>query len=278
MYHKIGIAIINKVILRTSVCCFCLFAFLSNAQVPQTLDTNETKPFQHSYQEVVNAKYPFLVTSITTKNGQIYRGRLLASDSLDFGRIRLRNNDEVIFHNDSIEDLVWETGGRKDFSHYFGAGTSGLTFFRHQFHYASGYNFMLGWELPSGVFFELPFMMIMEWNNEQNQVANGGVFLEFMGGYRFNRQQSIVHSISGGGGIGQNNGNLKEGFRDPIILSAQYDVEFPLGKKSGASVFSRFQYFPSGNNYGRIILGVNLRFYKPRISEVVAKNKFEYGR
>ncbi|MCC5918223.1 MAG: hypothetical protein JJU02_12965 [Cryomorphaceae bacterium] len=225
-------------------------------------------------QMMMDISYPILVTEIKTFDGRTYRGRLLAEKNSDFYHIVGRSKKAERIPKQSVAELAWTTGDKREYSFYFGYGMYGLSMYNGNILPAYGYQMDIGWELPSDWFLYVPFNMGVDGLYGDEDPVSAFFSLEFYGGYRFNRSGKNFQSLSFGGGLGS---VLFESFSDPgspreppIVFGAQYDYEISTGPNSGLALFTKFQVFPGLNSHTRLILGLTWRFYSIRMSESTA--------
>ncbi|MCH8545595.1 MAG: hypothetical protein LAT54_02580 [Cryomorphaceae bacterium] len=249
-----------------------LIFFLSvdlHAQFDFTEDTNSI--FIDNNQVHIDIMQPLLVTEIVTKDGKIYRGRLLdgprADESSDF-IIQVRRRKPIHIPANSVRQLAWAAGDRRDLNVFSEIGLTAGYASKNSIGFAPGVSGALGIELPYDVLFTFNGSITGLFADE---LYNGrDIFFAFgMGaGYRFNRGESHIQTLA-------LNVDFSSGFydyREPdmfsnydpilqVIFSPTFDYEFPMTSSTGVSLFTRFQYFTQTPEFNHLIFGVAFRFY-----------------
>lgn len=253
------------------VLTFTLFS--SNLEAQYDFSNDEPKNIVvHEAQSQIDFLQPLLVTEIVTKDGRVIRGKLMdgptAENPKDF-IIHVRKKKSISIPQDNVKEYAWAVGDRRDLNLFADVGFSSGFVSRSALGFTPGISSALGFELPYEVLLTLNASITGMFSESLNEGSD--VFFAFgLGtGYRFNRQESHVQTLA-------LNIDFSTGFFNPeqtdpfgarglifhIILSPTFDYEFPMGRTSGVSLFTRFRYFTLMPELSQFVFGVAFRFYK----------------
>lgn len=248
-----------RIIIILFVHCAPLFAQVGNTDMYSTdAEGNE--------QYVIDILYPLYVTEITTNDGRVFRGRLTGSNA-DSYFIDIRSTGELMISRASVKEIAWAVGDRREYNFFttvsFPLAYSGSS----EFGLSPGLNISYGIEFLSNWLVQLDYTASGFFPASQNDVYGVLLSVEGLLGYRFNRNETNFHTLALGGGAALNNFYDEFGQthtlddRYPLVFSALYDYEFPIGEKTGMSMFARFQYFNQNPRRSHVLLGISFRFY-----------------
>ncbi len=258
----------NKITLLSWLLVFIFTSVFLNAQNDYT-DTAEYSTGNNE-QYLIDLFYPLYISEITTNDGLVYRGRIVGVTSHAY-IIDVRVTGEHIVRRESIKEIAWAVGDRRDFNVFTGVGINAGFLRRDAIGTAPGVNISYGYEFSSSWVFQLDYMGSFFYPLG-NAATTEGVALSFelLCGYRFNRNKSSIHTLAMGGGFGYMELFDSDDYfwtqpeqqePSPLVFSLLYDYEFGIGSKTGMSIFSRFQYYNLYPSQPLILLGISFKFY-----------------
>ncbi len=265
---------LKKILIITTIFYFAFDSFgqsvlhKQNELLLSKQSTGEEIASDSINQEMIDYFFPIYITEIRTLDGEIIRGHRQRNVLEDYQSIKTRNNEIVTIENDDIAELSWEIGGRKDFSFFQGLGFTGVLTNFENINLLTGLKLFLGWEFHSDVFIQANYNNSFTplFSNE-NEVFSAMLAGNIQGGYRFNREARVTHSISAG--IGSGFFVYEDGLSFPFTIDASYDIEFALGHTSGLSIITDICFVPQDIKSSYLSIGLTYRRYSTRLSQML---------
>ncbi|MCC5916603.1 MAG: hypothetical protein JJU02_04675 [Cryomorphaceae bacterium] len=241
------------------ICVLGIFSFAPLHAQQETMEgiTNWSK------MSAINLLYPIIVTEITTKDGKIFRGTIskFPSKGNDSTYVLKQRGGQIkIIRINNVKEFAWVSGDKRDFNITFDFGLNTLFATRNKLGVSPGFALSVGYEFKSNyvVHFDLNGANFRNFRLKEFTNRSDTYSSELLIGYRFNRTKNHIQTLSFGGGFIEEFDT--ESNYSPVF-SALFDYEFPLGSKSGISLFTRLQFFGKNAEKSHMLLGCKIRLY-----------------